>query len=415
MSKSLIVSSGAAVNTADNTTRFMPITGIPAVATSEASYEATTRSAGIFSNLFSYVTANTTLVTSTITLRKSRSDTSVTVTYTSGQTGIKEDTSNTASFANTDEIDHEVTVANDTSGTTNLSVSVLGIQFDPSVTTDCMTDFGCFLTNSFASANARIIPTGTVQQVALSETTGAKYRIRNSFVTSNLFSTVINNSQTGGSTFTMRTRKNGANGNQSVVWTGGATGQLEDTSNSDTLAVGDDYNYDGVRSGAGSIDVTSISTMCLSTNNIFPLLAGAGGTTTQIAFNNSRYFGISGHAIPTSTESSIQIYPRFDFTAKELECYLDVNNITTSATVVALRVNSSNSALTISIAAGATGVFSDTTNSVSIALGSDEINYIATTPNTSGNISLRWISILGETASTPVVNNVFRRRIRKFF
>src|SRR3990172_4977365 len=96
----------------DNTTRFNPVGGNPigTEGATETHYERPVRDAGTFSNLYCYVSTNTASVTSTVTLRKNLADTALTVSYTSDQTGIKEDNANSVSFVATDEGDIEVTV-----------------------------------------------------------------------------------------------------------------------------------------------------------------------------------------------------------------------------------------------------------------------------------------------------------------
>ena len=87
MSKSLIVNfSNQGVN--DSTTAYFGLTGAFSSALTEANAEMPVRDAGNFSNMFSYVTTNTLLVDTVVTLRKSAADTALTVTYTSTQTGV---------------------------------------------------------------------------------------------------------------------------------------------------------------------------------------------------------------------------------------------------------------------------------------------------------------------------------------
>jgi len=119
VSNSLIVNHGIAAQN-DATTRFYGLVGDLDPETTEVNCEIPVRDAGTFSNLFVYVTTNTASVTSTVTLRKSQADTSLTVSYTSDQTGIKEDNVNTVSFAATDEGNYEVTIPTE-AGTNTLT------------------------------------------------------------------------------------------------------------------------------------------------------------------------------------------------------------------------------------------------------------------------------------------------------
>src|SRR3990172_13289306 len=109
MSNSILAIYGLA-SVDDNLTRYFTIIGRLEHNALEVDIELPIRDAGIFSNLYSYVSANTVNPTSILTLRKSRVNTSVTVSYTTDQTGIKEDTVNTATFAATDEISWQLVV-----------------------------------------------------------------------------------------------------------------------------------------------------------------------------------------------------------------------------------------------------------------------------------------------------------------
>ena len=108
----------------------------------------------------------------------------------------------------------------------------------------------------------------------------------------------------------------------------------------------------------------------------------------------------------TTTEANTQIYPRFDFTAKELTGYISANTNGVLGGSINLRDNGSDSLLGTTFIAGATGNVADASNSVAITSGTDEIDFqLINLDVISGNITWRTISILGETAGgTPVVS-----------
>src|SRR3990167_1388035 len=112
----------------DGLTRYVQISGGSNVTNSNIAWcEVPVRDAGVFSNMFVYVVTNTASVTSTITLQDSQVDTALTVSYTSDQTGIKEDTSNTATFAATDKVQWVVVVPAE-AGTNTLTTTLIGVQ-----------------------------------------------------------------------------------------------------------------------------------------------------------------------------------------------------------------------------------------------------------------------------------------------
>ncbi len=83
-----------------------------------------------------------------------------------------------------------------------------------------------------------------------SETSGVKLRHRKAMTVENLAAYFFNNGDPD--TVTVHSRKNGANGNLtcSIASQSNALGQ--DTSNSDSIAVGDDYDFSFAGQGNGS-------------------------------------------------------------------------------------------------------------------------------------------------------------------
>lgn len=382
---------------ADNTTRYTPITGQKTNATGFGVSSRRFHTAGILKNLSTYASSNTTLVDSTVTLQVESVDTSILVTYSSGQTGIKEDTSNTYTVADTtDRYEYKITVANDISGATTITLHLFKLEFQPEnvAITHTLLGTSSLVNATTASSNSYYIPMGGT--VAENNTeANQKYRIRTNIITSNF------HADTGTSTRTtdtvVRTRVNGINGNQSVTYSAGQSGDKEDTTNTDTLVVGDDYNYHlSLGTGSGTIQIIGPGTEGVTTNGYFCLLNGRT-TGTSHNFNTTTYHAISGnHASAAPSEAAIQTYPRFTFRASELGTLVITNTIATSPSTITVRDNGADSTLVVSYDAAQTGLKHDSTNSVMITSGTDEINYKVVTPNTSGAMSVTWMSILGQ-------------------
>src|SRR3972149_1458373 len=359
MAKSWIVNSGGA-GTADGATNYLSIAGNVVASSTEVDREFPIRDAGTFSKLFVRVSANTTTtVTSTVTLRKSKADTSVVASIPAGATGIFEDTSNTASFANTDEVGYKVTVPSDGGGK-SVTIQITGINFEPS-SSGCISFLGSSGNQSAGTPDVTrfILPTGALGDVGTE--TNQKYRVRQSFTSSDFYVYVLTNARTTSTTF--GTRKNGVNGNQSVTFTAGQTGAMEDTSNTDSLVAGDDFNY-RVTTGTGTEDLffRAISSTLTNSTVYFPMLVGnsSQGSPTSITGGTTVYAPPSGRLIqaPSSTESASQIYPRFDFRATELGVYVS-ENTTTSPSNITLRENGADGTLTVTYASLQTGLMSD--------------------------------------------------------
>lgn len=404
MANSLIANYGS-LGVVDNTTSFIALVGnIGVNQSSEALVEDPIREAGTFNNLFTYVPTNTASVSSTITLRKSLADTALTVTYTSDQTGVKEDTSNSVLFAATDEVDYEVTVPTE-GGTNTLTITALAVQFAPTTTGNCFTILARTGVSPIDATSTSVFHVPNGLGIGTLDESLTKYRIRTAVTSSNFYTNVSVNGRSSSTVY--RTRKSAANGNQTVTYTSSQTGVKEDTSNTDSLAAGDDYNYViEYGTGTGTLTTLIIATRIISTSNFFPLLTAR--PQESFAANTVRYLGVSGNLdLPTTTEANSQVYPRFDFTASELGAYVSANAGVSLATNITLRDNGVGSALTIQYLAGQTGLKNDSVNTVAITSGTDEINYEITCLDLTGGITVTWMGILGETAAAAPPATIF--------
>jgi hypothetical protein len=106
---------------------------------------------------------------------------------------------------------------------------------------------------------------------------------------------------------------------------------------------------------------------------------------------------VAGAAYNSATLASKEYLPRFDFTMRNFSAYVSANTIATSDTNFYIVDNGSNSAVTFAYSAAQTGVKTDTSNTVSITGGTDEIAYSVVAPNTSGAITIMTIAAEGDT------------------
>lgn len=400
MSKSFLIgaSSGGTTQT-DNLTRYYAPTRIsPAQTADDDASQMPVRLAGVFANLFTYCASNTVSVNSTvITLQLNGAGTAVTVSYGSDQTGVKEDTTHTVSAAATDELNYEIVTPSE-AGTNTFTINIIKAEFTPTDTTKCWQLMGCVQSNGFStdSTSFYMVPLSNVNGSNTTET-NAKYRIRQSVTSSNLYSHVVTNTRT--TNVVVRSRVNAGNGNQLLTYTSTQTGVKEDTTNTDVLVIGNDFDYVVTTlTGGNTTTFTHISSQFISTGtNTFPLVAGGNGGQT-VAFNNTNYLSITGGSPnPNATEANAECLPRFTFNAFEFEVLVTANTITTSPTTIAVRDNQATSSLSLSYNAAQTGLKNDSTNKVVFTSGTDEISYIIITPNTSGNFTFTWAGVLGST------------------
>lgn len=183
-----------------------------------------------------------------------------------------------------------------------------------------------------------------------------------------LWAAIRTNGITATSTF--RTRKNGANGGQSLSVTSGATGEFEDTSGSDSLVDTDLFCLSMATGGSGtSMIIENLSVMvesagahvwtCSSTGSsgtiyILPANGGAGGVSSE---GNTQYW-----------------YPGClpDMTVSKLHANVTANTSTGTSTL-RFRKNSANGNQAASIAAVTTGWVVDTSNTDTVT-ANDLIN-----------------------------------------
>jgi hypothetical protein len=395
VANSFILSSGSVVTT-DASTKFVPFGRLTSFSTTESDVETAVRDGGVFSNLFVNVTQNdiASATSATVTLRLSRANTAVTISYGTSQTGIKEDNAHTVTALNTDEANFAI-VATSVSGAHTITVTSIGCQFAPTAAS-CIT----FLVATEASPGLSEAVTTQFYFTPLARlgagVGSVKFRVRDAFTATHLFGNIKTNSRTG-STF-LQSLKNGS-GVSTLTYTTTQTGQKEDTTTSVSYAAGDDYQFSCSSAGTGTYVVCLMSEIFTHTGSTFPLLSGAPVGVTQ-NFNVTNNFPISGALEVSLTESVVSAYPRFDCTLRELGVFTGSNSIATSDTVITVRDGAANGALTVSYSVAQSGLKNDSVNSVSVASGVDLINYQVVTPNTSGAIIILWLSVLASLPST---------------
>ena len=209
---------------------------------------------------------------------------------------------------------------------------------------------------------------------------------------SNLYIEINANSKADVCTY--RSRKATANGNQVLTIAAGATGKFEDTSGTDVVTAGDDWHTHLSLPSANALTpettgwlfaattntvkkhgVSSIGTS--TTGNTFPMMVGLGSTS--------------------GAETDNQWAVKSAGTLKNLNCYV-VSNSKTNAVVIVTRVDAVSKTLTVTIGAGATGTFEDTSNSDSVN-ADQEINWYINFGASAASINLGVLGVDYETTT----------------
>lgn len=178
-------------------------------------------------------------------------------------------------------------------------------------------------------------------------------------------------------TSTIRTRKNSANGAQSVSIGSNATGVFEDTSNTDTIAVGDKI----------AIQTTPGATVGTMTLSVFSMLFDATTNTVTkygvqpwntISTASTTFFQpLSGTAAAnTTTEANVKCRQRKAGIFASLA--INVSSNARTATTLKTRKNGADATLTLSITASTSGFFEDTTHSDAVVVD-DDFNFALVT------------------------------------
>jgi hypothetical protein len=254
--------------------------------------------------------------------------------------------------------------------------------FTPVVTTTAATEYWALgngmLSKSATEANRQIV-----------------YRTAGTL--SKLFVRLTANAATGSSTVTVR--KNAADGNQTVSIGAGATGVFEDTVNTDAVASTDLLDYKSVTGSGGALTISIMSTIFDATTNTVSRHLIADTTSLSFAtISVSRYNPLAGQGSSgVGAETSARTRIRDAGTLKNMQVYISANTSTVSTTVRS-RKNGAAGNISVSIGSTATGLFEDTANTDTLAVGDDTNSEVAT--GTNAGLTLELIAFEFETTSS---------------
>lgn len=349
--------------------------------TTEAPVAIPYRTAGTFSKLGINVTTNDRTGAGTFKLRKNTADGNQTMSITATTTGFFQDTSNSDTIAAGDTVDGSITSG--TGGTTFIA-NGWGALF--AATTNTASRYvvswgGAVLTDTqlIGIAGARSTSATEASQIGRAFVTGT---VRH------WAARIASNSRDG--TTTLASRVNAANGNGAVSITASSTGTFEDTSNSDTIAVTDEFCMRATLAGtSGTITMAWAALDFQTTDVSFQHAAEASG---NISFGLTRYATVAGApAAWSATESAHQFPALLTATVSVLTTYVATNSVNGTSTLT-LRKATADAALAVSITASTTGRFSDTTNTESVT-NLDLLAVKLVTGGSSGSLALAQHSL----------------------
>jgi hypothetical protein len=366
------------------TNYFAPMGGTPTL-TAEASAQIVAADTATVSSLGVYVVANSlTTATTTFGFRVNGVSSALTVSVPAGATGSFSDVTNTAAVADGDLICFIISTSAGGSGTCTFAdviawYDVAGQQvqlFNSAQTTATYVNNSTAYVIPVACITLTPLSTNESQLIATSDVAGT-WRDMGVYIESN----------TRVTTTTLRSRKNSANGNQTISVAGGATGQFRDTTNTDSIAVGDTmtYTFTTGASGGGVILTRNIFSWFASSNQQYNCFSDAAGTV----FNN---FATAWGPIPGSTTFSNtpdRYFTPWRKLVRLSKLQARVPSNTSNGTItMASWIGGALGNQTLSIPAGATGFFQDTTNTDTVTVGSTAGARLSTT-GTSGTTDIK--------------------------
>jgi hypothetical protein len=248
------VAAGDSFSTA-SATRFYPLTARNDSSVIETNVHWRVTATFTARNLSVYVSGNARSTDSVWTSRKNAGAGSMTLTFATAETGLKEDTSNSDSLVADDE--YNLALTNGT-GTGDITTTMTTVAIASAADQFPLQNSGNPVSQDFGVTN--YLNFGRIGSASATES-DAQLLTRLTYTASHLTARVTPNSLPSGATATVRCRVNAADGNQVLVFTSAETGVKTDAANTDVLTAGTDrYNVAIVTTGAsGSVAVRAVS------------------------------------------------------------------------------------------------------------------------------------------------------------
>ncbi len=371
----------------DNTTNYLPVANciVNAVETTEANAQIVHRTAGTYSKLLAYISANG-LNTSTIRLRIGGVNGNQVLSIGENATGFFEDTTHTDAIAAGNLVSLSV-VADSGS---DMMLRQLRLFFESTSVTETVTRYAAYGTQIYDVASVTVYNylAGIVDPDGTTTEAHAQFKFKTAGTLKNLNCYISANTRPA---TTVRTRINGGDGNQSLSIGASATGWFEDVAHTDAVAVNDLCNYSvALGTGTNALYFESIGCDFITINNKLQLF----GQHSQIFYEGiTSYLTLTGGNKNDATESNQSL--KFPFVTKfvsNLEINISDNTINGTSTLKT-RIDGGNGNQSISITAATTGWFEDTVHTDTF-LPANVINLILAAGGTSGEAYYRAVGIL---------------------
>ena len=370
---------------------------------SEAQVQRTVREAGTYSKLCTKIFTNGITASSSVVFRKNGANGNQSITIPASTTGEFEDASNTDAVVAGDLV-NTLFVAGG-SGTSVRPNSIVSLFAATSQTANHHAQQSYTLSTASTTFFVKIVGAAATNPGTTEANQQLKAKAAGTWRNLNVI--VFTNGR--GTATDFGTRINGANGSMSVSVPGGATGQFEDTTNDDTIAV-DDLICRYATTGTGGGSINAIVAQTFETTDGSTLLA-AGFNAQTVNFGSTWYLGVAGvpgNVVTTEAEAS----HRLQLSAVLSQYVVRVStNTLNAATSWRLRVNGADGNGSISIPSSTTGWFEDASNNDTVA-ATDLLCYqLDTTASGSGALTLEtWGARLDQVGGGTIESGVGQSR-----
>lgn len=308
-------------------------------ATTEASVSHKFQSIGQVSNIACRVQTSTTVGTLTVNLRKNAANGNGTFTIGAAATGEFVDTSNTDTIAVNDLVNYQISGA--TSGACNIRMFTC-VWDSYTAPLQTLVNYALPVSTTSYIGFGGATPTTTESAFQFQNRAYFKWSGLGTYISANASSTNC----------TLKSRINGADGNQSVTITASTTGFFQDTTNSDNVTYNAKINYSVTGATTGTCTFLTVSSVVNYNPTYFWVNENDGTTQT---FNVNRYGMWAGNSI-TGTDGVQRTRLKQTTIIGNLNCQISANTINTSSTL-SDRKSGTNGTQVITIGASTTGYF----------------------------------------------------------
>lgn len=316
-------------------------------------------------NMRVYVSANTRSATTNFRLQKNGISGSLNVAVGAGLTGWFEDVSNSDSIADNDLLNFAL-VAGTGTGTCTFETIMATIDTTSGNYPIMAYEWSATTAPGPSAGNTYYFTLSGAQAASLlTAEANAKCKMRCTGTWGNIQILARSNSVSVSSTY--RSRKNGANGNQSVSIPASTSGLFEDGTNTDTIADGDEINTQLViPAGSGSFTADCGGSMFTATENATDLWTSNTNSNTRTSSTATEFFSLLGSGNRIATEANANVKFKFACTLSKLRLLVTASS--GNVTDFTVRKNGADTTLKISTIVSTTGWYEDASNTLSVAV-----------------------------------------------